>query len=92
MIAQCELCVDSTPGRLEMLAFDDHMPGAWKLAHATKMTLGLLHLSSPRGGRHGSSSENGDQIALLTGQTLPEILPWLRRGSFQVDFSHAFSV
>ena len=78
MIAQGELCVDGTPGRFEMLALDDHMPGAWKLAHATKMALGLLYLSSPRGGRHGSSSEDGDQIALLIWHTLPVVFPRLR--------------
>ena len=60
-----------------MMAFHDEMSGAWELAHTTKMALGLLHKPSPGGGGHGASSENGDQVALLAGQILPETFPWL---------------
>ena len=75
-----------------MSAFSDEMPGAWELFHATKMAFGLLHLSSPGGCRHGTSSENSDQVAMLTGQALPESFPWSSGCCLEVHCAYAFDV
>ena len=75
-----------------MSAFHEQMPGAWELAHTTEMAFGQLHESSPGGGGHGTCSEDGDQVALLSGQALPEAFPWPGGRSFQVHPADAFSV
>ena len=68
------------------------MPGAWELARTTEMALGQLHLSSPGGGGHGTCPEDGDQVALFSGQALPETFPWLSGCRFQVHCANAFGV